>query len=116
MLNDLTDTTGAAFLGLTLGCAKCHNHKTDPITQQDYYRFQAFFAGFWPADVSLQSPADRAEYARKKAAWDAETADLRRQMAEIERPVRDKATAKERKRFPEEYAHLLDVPAAGRTP
>jgi len=43
-LTDAADTTGAAFLGLTLGCARCHNHKYDPITQQDYFAIQAIFA------------------------------------------------------------------------
>jgi hypothetical protein len=43
-LTDAVDTTGAAFLGLTLGCARCHDHKYDPITQQDFYAMQAIFA------------------------------------------------------------------------
>jgi hypothetical protein len=43
-LTDSADTTGAAFLGLTVGCARCHNHKYDPISQHDYYALQAFFA------------------------------------------------------------------------
>jgi len=44
-LTDAVDTTGAAFLGLTVGCARCHNHKYDPISQKDYFAFQALFAG-----------------------------------------------------------------------
>jgi hypothetical protein len=44
-LTDWVDTTGSVFLGLTLGCARCHDHKLDPITQQDYYALQAVFAG-----------------------------------------------------------------------
>ncbi len=44
-LADMINTTGTAFLGLTLGCARCHNHKFDPITQSDYYSLQAIFAG-----------------------------------------------------------------------
>ncbi len=44
-LDDMINTTGTAFLGLTLGCARCHNHKFDPIRQSDYYSLQAIFAG-----------------------------------------------------------------------
>ncbi len=44
-LEDMVATTGAAFLGLTVGCARCHDHKFDPIEQADYYRMQAAFAG-----------------------------------------------------------------------
>ncbi len=40
-----TDATGAVFLGMTLGCARCHDHKYDAITQRDYYAMQAFFGG-----------------------------------------------------------------------
>jgi hypothetical protein len=43
-LTDAADTTGAVFLGLTFGCARCHDHKYDPITQRDYYAMQANFA------------------------------------------------------------------------
>ena len=46
ILQDMTDTVGAVFLGLTFGCAKCHDHKFDPILQADYYRLQAFFRAF----------------------------------------------------------------------
>jgi len=44
-LDDMVSTTVTAFLGLTVGCAKCHDHKFDPITQHDYYALQANFAG-----------------------------------------------------------------------
>jgi hypothetical protein len=43
-LNEITATTGSVFLGLTVGCAQCHDHKYDPIPTRDYYRLQAFFA------------------------------------------------------------------------
>jgi Protein of unknown function (DUF1553)/Protein of unknown function (DUF1549)/Planctomycete cytochrome C len=44
-LTDIINTTGTTFLGLTLGCAKCHNHKFDPIPQHDFYAVEAVFAG-----------------------------------------------------------------------
>jgi len=43
-LNDVTTTVGSAFLGLTIGCARCHDHKFDPITQADFYQLQAFIS------------------------------------------------------------------------
>jgi hypothetical protein len=55
-LTDAVDTTGAAFLGLTFGCARCHDHKYDPITQKDHFALQAIFAPSdrpYPAKVRL---------------------------------------------------------------
>ena len=44
-LDDIIATTSQVFLGLTMNCARCHDHKLDPIPQKDYYRFLAFFSG-----------------------------------------------------------------------
>ena len=52
-LDDMINTTGTAFLGLTTGCARCHNHKFDPISQRDYYSMQAVFAGVQHGDRKL---------------------------------------------------------------
>jgi hypothetical protein len=52
-LADIINTTGTAFLGLTIGCARCHNHKFDPISQTDFYSLQAVFAGVNHADRAL---------------------------------------------------------------
>lgn len=52
-LADIINTTGTAFLGLTLGCARCHDHKFDPVLQKDYYALQAVFAGVGFGDRTL---------------------------------------------------------------
>lgn len=55
---DAVDTVGAAFLGLTVGCARCHDHKFDPISQRDYYRLAAIFAGSVEREIPLGSLFD----------------------------------------------------------
>jgi hypothetical protein len=116
ILNDITDTTGQAFLGITLGCAKCHDHKFDPIPQKDYYRIQAFFAGWKEVEAPLMPADKRAEFDRQVRSWHEKTADVRRQIGAIERPYRERFSQKRRSRFPEELSHLLDIPPERRTP
>ena len=57
-LADMVNTTATAFLGLTVGCARCHNHKFDPILQRDYYAMQAVFAGVQHGERPLRRPED----------------------------------------------------------
>ncbi len=59
-LADMVNTTGTAFLGLTMGCARCHNHKFDPILQKDYYAMQAVFAGVRHGERPLREKGDTA--------------------------------------------------------
>ena len=116
ILNDITDTTGAAFLGITLGCCRCHDHKTDPIPQDDYYRVQAFFAGMRPVEVPLLSSTKKEKHEEARAAWEAKTAEVRAALDKIEEPHHTKESKRQRMRFPKEYADLLDVPAEKLSP
>jgi hypothetical protein len=54
LLNDVTSTVGSAFLGLTLGCAQCHDHPYDPVSQADFYRLRAFFDNMPPLKKDQQ--------------------------------------------------------------
>lgn len=56
VLVDIVNMVGEAVLGLTVGCAQCHNHKFDPLTQRDYYRLQALFVSGQPANLALRDP------------------------------------------------------------
>lgn len=64
-IDEMIRATGEAFLGLTVGCARCHDHKFDAISQKDYYRWYATFSGVRHGDRDVGSDADHA--ARKEA-------------------------------------------------
>ncbi len=82
-LDDMINTTGTAFLGLTTGCARCHNHKFDPITQTDYYAMQAIFAGVQHADRELPLPT---ETKQRIAASDVKIESLIKQLNSMTKP------------------------------
>ena len=69
---DRVNTTLAVWMGTTVACAQCHNHKYDPITQEEYFRFFAFFNNTQDADRTDEAPvlssytADQRRYRRQK--------------------------------------------------
>lgn len=64
-LSDMVNTTGTTFLATTMGCAKCHNHKFDPVSQTDFYAMQAVFSGVQHGDRAIKTPEFAAQ--EKKA-------------------------------------------------
>lgn len=76
VLTERTDIVGVAFLGLTVGCARCHDHKFDPIPQRDYYRLQAFLAATREDNVLLAS-------SEAKKRWDEATQLIESQIVEL---------------------------------
>jgi hypothetical protein len=88
-LNDMTDTTALAFLGLTVGCARCHDHKFEPISQRDYYSLQAFFApAKFRGDVPVPTKKEREEYEVAMKRYNEQTKTLQDEIAAIEDPYR----------------------------
>ena len=68
---DVTNTTGSVFLATTIGCANCHNHKFDKISQKEYFQFQAFFANASARDdVTVGTPAELGDYQQRLARYD----------------------------------------------
>jgi hypothetical protein len=74
-LHDMVSTAGSAFLGLTVGCARCHDHKFDPVSTKDYYGLAAVFAGVQHGDRPLHTP----DSDRRRRQGD----ELRRQVAAL---------------------------------
>lgn len=113
--NDLTDTVASVFLGTTLGCAQCHDHKTEKITQQEYYQFQAFFANAsWKDDVSPLTGKDKADYDAKLAAWEAATQDIREQRDALLKPTIDKLESDRLSGFVPATRESINKPASER--
>jgi hypothetical protein len=117
LLNDVTDTVGAVFLGMTYACARCHDHKYDPILHKDYYRLQAFFAGTHHRDdIPLLKSGERERYQQQLKAWDEETQGLRAEMAALVEPVRKRAFEEAFDKFPEEIQGAVTTAPEQRTP
>jgi len=98
VLTERTDILGSAFLGLTIGCARCHNHKLEPISQRDYYRLQAYLAATEEHNVSLANPTEQ-------EAWDRETARIKAEMAALKEAAKQ-ATGTEKDRLAEQLEAL----------
>jgi hypothetical protein len=81
VLTEMTNIVGAAFLGVTVGCARCHDHKFDAFRQSDYYRLQAHFAQTQPNDI-VQATAE------EQAAWKAKTDPMQQQMRRLQMQLR----------------------------
>ena len=108
ILNDITDVTGDVFLGFGMGCARCHDHKFDPILQKDYFRLRSFFAGILPQDAQpLATKSDIEAHRANLAEWEAKTAELRAKLAELEQPHLDKMKAGAIFKFPADIQKIL---------
>jgi hypothetical protein len=116
ILNDITDVVGMTFLGLTVGCARCHRHKFDPIPQQDYYRLQAFFTPLLPRDDLPLAPVEaRARYGRQLAAWEAASRSVRAEIDRLLQGPRGKIIEETVVSFDPQTQEAMHTPAERRT-
>jgi hypothetical protein len=117
MLNEITDVTADVFLGLGMGCARCHDHKFDPILQKDYFRLQAFFAGI---DMKNHDPLATkeqvAEYNKQLKLWEEKTSEIRAKIDAFEEPMRKKMASKAIEMFPSNVKRILKTDYAKLNP
>jgi len=114
-LDDILATTGTTMLGMTIGCARCHNHKFDPIPQKDYYRMQAVFFPSSNRDVPIvdQQRLDQHQAAMK--AWRARLDPLEKELRDLQAPYRQRIRAEKIAQLPDFYQLALKTPAEKRT-
>ncbi len=104
VLTERTDIIGSAFLGLTIGCARCHNHKLEPISQKDYYRLQAYLAASDENNIAQASQAEQ-------SAWKKATEEIQGQIKEIQARAKKASGAAKEKLFEEAEALETRLPA-----
>jgi hypothetical protein len=104
VLTEMTDAVGVVFLGLTVGCARCHDHKFDALSQEDYYRLQAFLAATHEHNLTLAGAQAQADWQERTKKAEAEVKRLR---AEI-----GKASGEEKERLQQKLKEALrNMPA-----
>ncbi len=115
-LNDMTDTTVLVFLGQTLGCARCHNHKSEPFSQRDYYQLQAFFT---PAkflrELAVPTSAERVTYEAELKKFTARTAAQQKEIDALEAPHRESLHLEKLAKLSEEARLAHNTPRGKRT-
>ncbi len=117
MVGEVTEVAADVFLAMGLACARCHDHKFDPLLQSDYFRFRAFFEPILPRDDLLMgSAAELAEYRKREAQWLEATREIRLAIERLEQPLHDPALQAAIDKFPPDIRPALWKRPADRAP
>ena len=108
-IDEMIRATGEAFLGLTVGCARCHNHKFDPIRQQDYYALYATFAGVRHGSREIAAPEVRARRDALLRPLQQQQRAVEEQLAELETAIVERAEGRA-----DQYEAMWTRPAVSR--
>ncbi|MBI1896918.1 MAG: PSD1 domain-containing protein [Acidobacteria bacterium] len=114
-LDDILSTTAGAFLGMTLGCARCHNHKFDPIPQKDYYRMQAVFFPTRAYDFPLVPAEEHERYQAEMKRIEGLIAPLKKELSAIEEPYRERLREEKIAALPDYIRAALATPPEKRS-
>jgi len=113
-LTDVVDTTGEAFFGLTLGCARCHNHKFDPVTQKDYHAMMAVFAGSEEKEVPVVSQFSTFGFKSGYPSW-LKVEEFKGAIQRIDQTARKRVVDAVRQRFSADVLAAYDKPVDKRS-
>jgi hypothetical protein len=114
-LTDLVDTTGEAFLGVTLGCSRCHDHKFDPITKRDYHAMMAIFAASEEREVPVVTQFSTFGFKSGYPNY-LHVEDLKGAIQSIDKVARQRVVDRVRARFPKEVLDAHAITSTKRTP
>ncbi len=114
-LDDMIATTSRAFLGMTVDCARCHDHKFDPIEQMDYYRMMAVFYPHVRYDFPLADADEVKRHKEATAKVEARTQPLKDRIDAIEKPYKQQLRAEKLATFPADIQEAVSTPEADRS-
>jgi hypothetical protein len=116
VLTEIATNVGQTFLALTVNCARCHNHKFDPITQADYYRLQAVFAGANGKDIEIATAAEKTEWEKAQAAYKQRLEPIEKALKELAKPFEDAIKEERRAKLEPALRDALATPKEKRSP
>jgi hypothetical protein len=115
VLTEIATNVGQTFLGMTINCARCHNHKFDPILQADFYSLQAIFAGAKGKEVEIASPDQKIAWEVAQKAYKERLAPIEEALKALAKPY-DEQIREERKRALEpKLLEAFNIPKDKRT-
>jgi hypothetical protein len=116
VLTEIATNVGQAFLGMTVNCARCHNHKFDPILQADFYRLQAVFAGAKGKEVEIATPVEKAAWETSDKAYKARLEPIVAALKALSHPYEEKIAEERKANLTPKLREALDIPKTKRTP
>jgi hypothetical protein len=119
-MDDMIRTTFQGFMGLSVNCARCHDHKFDPITRMDYFKATAAFWTYVDYDLPLAAKPQVDAYQKAKKDLDQQIAPMRAEINRIERPYKEKEQQAKNeailKKLPDDIRAAVNTPEDQRTP
>jgi hypothetical protein len=115
VLTEMVQGMGSAFLGLTMNCARCHDHKFDPISQADYYRLEAFFASTRFKEIDYSSASERDAFQKSLLDTMAKATAIKAKVAELDAPYQKKARALKITKLPDDVQTAINAEPKKRT-
>ena len=116
VLTEIATSVGQTFLGLTVNCARCHNHKFDPILQADYYRMQAIFGGASGKEVEIATDAEKSAWEAADKAYKERLKPVTDALEQLAKPYTDRIIEERLAKLDPKLQDAWKIPKDKRTP
>ena len=115
VLTEIATNVGQTYLGMTVNCARCHNHKFDPILQADFYRLQAVFAGAKGKEVAIATPSEKSAWEAADAAYKKRIEPVQTALKDLAKPYSESLREERQAKLDPKLAASLQIPKEKRT-